>query len=151
MLNNTKFQQNEGVVWIGGDFSWQSITNETCIKWLPTHGVDWNFGLTLLYLFEDFVGWSSFWDRCHHGGELCDIWMKLPQVNDFKWGEYKCTQEIGKSFYAEIMEKYPYVSHLWLHSKNEKSEWIEEIDESKEYSISTWMLNDVRKKINEWK
>lgn len=151
MLNNTKFQQNEGVVWIGGDFSWQSITNETCIKWLPTHKEDWNFGLTLLYLFEDFVSASSFWDRCMHGGEMCDIWLNLPNVKEQDWGFYKCKQEIGLDFYKTIMDKYPYVSHLWLHSKNEKKEWLEEIDDNKEYSISTWMLNDVRKKINEWK
>ena len=151
MLNNTKFQQNEGVVWIGGDFSWQSITNETCLKWLPTHGTDWNFGLTLLYLFEDFVGWSSFWDRCHHGGEMCDIWLKLPHVNDYKWGEYKCTQEVGNALYEDVIKKFPYVSHLWLHSKNEKKEWLEEVDEKGLYSPSTWMLNSVRKKINEWR
>jgi hypothetical protein len=151
MLNNPKFQQSEDVVYIGGDFSWQSISNETCIKWLPTHNADWNFALTLLYLFEDFVGWSSFYDRCHHGGEMCDIWAKLPQVNDYKWGEYKCIQEIGKNFYNEILEKYPYVSHLWLHSKDMKEEWMGEIDKNNEYSISTWILNDVREKINEWK
>lgn len=151
MLNNPKFQENNDVVWIGGDFSWQSITNETCLKWLPQHKTDWNFALTLLYLFEDFVGWSSFWDRCHHGGELCDIWLKLPQINDYKWGEYKCSSDIAMGFYEDIMKKYPYVSHLWLHSKNGKEEWMQPIDMNEKYSISTWILNDVRNKINEWK
>jgi hypothetical protein len=151
MLSNSKFQQSKDVVYIGGDFSWQSISNETCIKWLDTHGTDWNFALTLLYLFEDFVGWSSFWDRCHHGGEMCDVWKNLPKVNEYKWGEYKCAQQVGKEFYNEILKKYPYVSHMWLHSKNMKEEWMGEIDKNNEYSISTWILNDVRKKINEWK
>jgi hypothetical protein len=82
---------------------------------------------------------------------MCDIWAKLPQVNDYKWGEYKCPQEIGKNFYNEILEKYPYVSHLWLHSKDMKEEWMGEINKDNEYSISTWILNDVREKINEWK
>lgn len=150
MLTNTKFQENEDIVWIGGDFSWQSITNETCVKWLDKFEKDWNFRLTLLYLFEDFVGWSSFWDRCHHGGELCDIWQKLPHINDYKWGEYKCSKEVGSSFYEEIIHTYPNVSHLWLHSKDMKEEWLEEIDENKLYSPSTWILNDIRKKINEW-
>lgn len=148
MLNNPKFQQSEDVVYIGGDFSWQSISNETCIKWLPTHKIDWNFSLTLLYLFEDFAGWNSFYDRCHHGGEMCDIWLNLPQVNDYKWGEYKCTKEIGQKFYNDVLEKFPYVSHLWLHSKDMKEEWLKEVDEEGLYSVSTWILNDVRKKYN---
>jgi hypothetical protein len=150
MLTNTKFQNNEDVVWIGGEFSWQSIANETCIKWLPTHGVDWNFRLTLLYLFEDFVAHSSYWDKCHHGGEMCDIWNKLPHIDDYEWGEYKCTKEVGKSFYDEICKKYDTLSHLWLHSKDMKQEWLEEIDETKLYSPSTWILNEVKKKIYDW-
>lgn len=150
MLTNEKFQNNKEVVWIGGEFSWQSIANETCVKWLDKHEKDWNFRLTLAYLFEDFVAWSSFWDRCHHGGEMCDIWQKLPAVDDYKWGEYKCTKEVGKWFYDEIYNLYPNLSHLWLHSKDMKQEWLEDIDETKLYSPSTWILNEIRQKINEW-
>jgi hypothetical protein len=47
ILTNEKFQNKDEVVYIGDDFSWQSIANETCIKWLDKHGVDWNFRLDL--------------------------------------------------------------------------------------------------------
>lgn len=147
MLENDKFQSKEDVVYIGGDFSWQSICNETCVNSLDSHSNDWNFKLTLVYLFEDFVAWSSFWDRCHHGGEMCDLWSNLPEVDKYKWGEYKCSKEIGEYFYDLILDKFPNASHLWLHSKDQKEEWISNINEKELYSISTWILNKIRKKI----
>ena len=150
ILTNEKFQNKEGVVYIGDEFSWQSIANETCIKWLDTHGVDWNFRLTLLYLFEDFVAGSSYWDRCVHGGEMCDIWKQLPHVDDYEWGSYKCSKEVGKLFYDEILMKYENVSHLWLHSKDMKQEWLDSLDGNGLYSVSTWMLNEVRQKIKDF-
>jgi len=151
MLNNYKFQNNEEVVWIGGDFSWQSITNETCLKFLSEVKVSWNFGLTLIYLFEDFVAHSSVWDRCAKGGEMCDIWTKLPKLEDYKWGEYKCDKNTALVFYNEVMNKYPYVSHLWLHSKSDKKEWFIEIDEQELYSVSTWIYYFTKEKINEYR
>lgn len=148
ILTNEKFKNEQGVVHITGDFSWQSITNETCIKWLDKHAIDWNFRLTLVYFFEDFVAGSSAWDRCDNGGEMCDIWKKLPNVDKYKWGDYKCDKQTAISLYKEICDKYPSASHLWLHSKDMKSEWINEINETQMYSPSTWILNEVRNKIN---
>lgn len=147
MLNNEKFQNANDIVSICGDFSWQSITNETCLKFIHKIGTDWNFGLTLLYLYEDFVAYCSHWDRCIDGGEMCDIWKSLPNMDDYEWGKYKCSYEIGEQFYSKIIETYPFISHMWLHIKNDKKEWIEEIDWNSEYSVSTWIYNIVKKKI----
>lgn len=151
MLTNEKFQNSKDVVWIGGEFSWQSISNETCIKWIDTHGIDWNYRLTLLYMFEDFVAHCSYWDKCNYGGEMCDIWKKMPNVNDYKWGEYKCRKEDALTFYHIVTAQYESLSHLWLHSKDMKEEWINEINETELYSPSTWILNEVREKINTYK
>lgn len=150
ILTNERFQNDDEITNITGDYSWQSITNETCIKWLGTHNIDWNFRLTLLYFFEDFVAHSSYWDRCDGGGEMCDVWRNLPKINEYKWGEYKCNKEVAIELYNKIVELYPSVSHLWLHSKDAKKEWLEDIDESKSYSPSTWILNEVREKIKAW-
>lgn len=150
MLEDKKFQSKDDVVYIGGDFSWQSICNETCIKRLDSHGVEWNFRLTLVYLFEDFVAWSSFWDRCHHGGEMCDLWNSLPDIKKYKWGEYKCNKKVGEYFYDLILDKFPNASHLWLHSKDQKTEWLNDAEDVKLKSVSTWILNKVRKKIYEY-
>jgi len=150
MLLDDKFMGNEEVVWIGGEFSWQSITNETCIRWLDRLGKDWNYRLTLLYLFEDFVSHCSYWDRCIKGGEMCDIWNKLPNIKEYNWGEYKCSKEVAINFWNTITTTYPNLSHMWLHLKDMKQEWIEDIDETKLYSVSTWILNDIRNKIKEY-
>jgi len=58
-------------------------------------------------------------------------------------------------FYNIIYDKYPYLSHLWLHSKDEKQEWIteenvEDIEDNATRSVSTWILNDVREKIKKY-
>jgi hypothetical protein len=151
ILNNSKFKENEDVIWIGGDFSWQSIINETCINRLLSHKKEWNFGLTLIYLYEDFVAWSSFWDTCHHGGEFCDIWENLPNLKNYKWGEYKSDKKTANQLYDNVMNKYPWVSHMWLHLKDKKTEWLEDINENKLYSISTWILYFIREKINKYK
>ena len=150
MLLDDKFMGNDEVVWIGGEFSWQSITNETCIRWLDRLGKDWNYRLTLLYLFEDFVSHCSYWDRCIKGGEMCDIWNKLPNIGEYNWGEYKCSKEVAINFWNQITTTYPNLSHMWLHLKDMKQEWIEDIDETKLYSVSTWILNDIRNKIKEY-
>lgn len=149
MLWNEKFINNEEVVWIGGDFSWQSIANETCIKKLDTHKVDWNYGLTLLYLFEDFVAASSFWDRCVHGGEMCEIWGDMQQPGGQDWGFFKTDKETAMKFYKIVSDKYPNLSHMWLHSKDMNEEWfIEELNEHQKYAVSTWIYNDIKQKIN---
>lgn len=147
MLNHPQFQANEDIVWIGGDWSWQSIANDICLQKLDECGIDWNFRLTLLYLFEDFVSASSFWDRCHHGGEMCDIWNELPNLKDYEWGFYKCDIKTANQFYQKIIDTYPNISHLWLHSKDMKAEWFEEIDETRLYSVSTWLYYFIKEEI----
>jgi len=151
MLNNPKFGEYDDIVWIGGDWSWQSITNETCNKWIKEFGDKWNYGLTLLYLFEDFVSASSQWDRCVLGGEMCELWHMLPNVNDYEWGFYKCDKETALTFYSAVSHLYPHLSHMWLHSKDQKEEWlIDELDENGLYSVSTWIYNDIKQKIKNY-
>lgn len=147
LLSNPKIVESNKAIYIGDNTSWQSLTLEACKS--NQIGVDYNLGLTLLYLYEDFVSVSSFWDQCHHGGEMCDIWKKLPDVNTYDWGFYKCDKQTAMLFYQEICDKYPYLSHMWLHSKDMKEEWlIDELDENKKYSVSTWIYDDIKKQIN---
>jgi hypothetical protein len=151
LLWNEKFLNNKHVVWIGGEFSWQSLTNETCIKRIEENGINWNYGLTLLYLFEDFVAGSSYWDRCLGGGEMCELWKELPNVDNYDWGFYKCREAYALAFYSVVSHLYPNLSHMWLHSKDMKAEWlIDELDPNEKYSVSTWILNDVRQKVKEY-
>jgi hypothetical protein len=147
MLTSEKFTSSEDIINISGHFSWQSITNDICNKRINELGNTWNFGLTLLYLFEDFVAVSSIWDRCVHEGEMCDVWRKMPNMNSYEWGGYKCTQSVAFNFYIDMISRYPYLSHLWLHSKDAKDEWFEDIDTDKEYSMSTWIYNFIKEEI----
>lgn len=148
LLWHDKFVNGNNVIYIGDEWSWQSLTNETCIKKQDSWKVDWNYGLTLLYLYEDFVAGSSFWDRCHHGGEMCELWKELPNVNDYEWGFYKTDKESALAFYSVVTHLYPNLSHMWLHSKDMKEEWlIDELDPNEKYSVSTWIYDDVKAKI----
>lgn len=147
ILSNPKVVNSDKALYIGDNTSWQSLTLESCKS--NQIGVDYNLGLTLLYLYEDFVSASSPWDRCAHGGELCDIWKKLPNIDDYEWGFYKCDKQTAMSFYKEVYDKYPYLSHMWLHSKDMKEDWlIDELDETQKYNISTWIYDEIKKQIN---
>jgi len=148
LLWNDNFLLNDDIVSICGEFSWQGLTNDTCIKRIDGFGTEWNYGLTLLYLFEDFVSVSSAWDRCDLGGEMCDLWKELPNVNDYDWGFYKCKQRDALKFYGKLRLIYPNLSHLWLHSKNDKEEWmLDKLDTDGLYSVSTWIYDEVKLRI----
>jgi len=147
ILTNPKVIDSGKALYIGDGTSWQSLTLEACKS--NQINVDYNLGLTLLYLYEDFVSASSPWDRCAHGGEMCDIWKRLPGVDDHEWGFYKCDRETALSFYNEVCNKYPHLSHMWLHSKDMKEDWlIDELDETQKYNVSTWIYDEIKKQIN---
>jgi hypothetical protein len=147
LLWHDKFVNGDNVIYIGDEWSWQSLTNETCIKKINTWKIDWNYGLTLLYLYEDFVSASSFWDRCHHGGEMCELWKELPNLNDYEWGFYKTDKDTALAFYSAVAHLYPNLSHMWLHSKDMKEEWLIDLNPNEKYSVSTWIYDDVKEKI----
>jgi hypothetical protein len=148
LLWNDKFVNADNVVYIGDDWSWQSLTNETIIKNLDSWKTEWNYGLTLLYLYEDFVSACSYWDRCHYGGEMCEIWGALPNVKDYEWGFYKTDRETARVFYKIVAQKYPNLSHMWLHSKDMKEEWLlEELNPNEKYSVSTWIYDEIKQQI----
>ena len=148
LLWNDKFVNADNVVYIGDDWSWQSLTNETIIKNLDSWKTEWNYGLTLLYLYEDFVSACSYWDRCHYGGEMCEIWGALPNVKDYEWGFYKTDRETARAFYKIVTQKYPNLSHMWLHSKDMKAEWLlEELNPDEKYSVSTWIYDEIKQQI----
>ncbi len=147
LLWHPKFVDNEDIIWIGGEWSWQSLTNETIVKRLDGWKTEWNYALTLLYLFEDFVSASSFWDRCHHGGEMCEIWQNLPNINDYEWGFYKTDRDTALAFHKFVCNKYPNLSHMWLHSKDMKEEWLIELNPNEKYSVSTWIYDYIKSDI----
>ena len=148
LLWHPKFVNADNVVYIGDDWSWQSLTNEVCIKKQDTWKGDWNYGLTLLYLYEDFVSACSYWDRCQYGGEMCEIWNALPKVKDCEWGFYKTDYDTAMGFLKVVREKYPNLSHMWLHSKDMKAEWLlPELESDGLYSVSTWIYDHIKLKI----
>lgn len=150
LLQDDKFIECEDVIDILGKWSWQSLALEHCKKNINTIGIDWNLGLTLLYLYEDFISCSSSWDMGRHGGEMIDLWNNIAHNKTEEWGNWKVTREEAIKFYNIVSEKYPHLSHLWLHSKDEKQEWLideEDIEDHALYSVSTWILKDVRDKI----
>jgi hypothetical protein len=151
ILSHPKFLNAEKAVYIGDDFSWQSLTLDVIKNNIQNIRVTFDIGLTLLYLYEDFVSASSYWDRCMHGGEMCDFYKTLPNLDKYEWGSYRCTKDVASNFYDLIKLKYPVVSHMWLHSKDMKEEWMLPQLTDKYYSLSTWIYELVKEKINEWR
>jgi hypothetical protein len=148
LLMDTEFLEYDNVIHICGKFSWQSLTLKHCKQNIDTIGVNWTYGLTLLYLYEDFISCSSKWDRGKMGGEMIDIWNTIQHDTSQEWGKWRVTKEEALKFYTIVCNTYPYVSHLWLHSKDNKKEWlIEELVEGEIYSVSTWIYDFIRRKI----
>ena len=76
---------------------------------------------------------------------MCDLYDKFPGIKDCEWGFYKCTKKQAMAFYFEVFHKYPYLSHMWLHSKDMKEEWLlDELDPNGLYSPSTWIYHHIR-------
>lgn len=150
LLSNEKVSNSDKAIYIGDDFSWQSLTLETCKKHIDSIGSVFNFGLTLFYVYEDFVSASSYWDRCMYGGEMCDIWNQMDGVKDAEWGFYKCKQSVALEYLEKVRSTYPFVSHLWLHSKDMNSDWLlTQLTEDK-YQVSTWIYQSIKDLINEY-
>lgn len=147
-----KFVKSEKALDISDNVSWQSLIFENIKKNINTINIDYRLGLTLLCLYEDFMSASSKYDNCQYGGELCDIYSTLPNIKDYPWGKYRCTKEVAVNFYNLILNKYPYVSHMWLHLKDMEKEWfIYELDDNAEYLLSTWIYSFVREKMKKYK
>ena len=151
LLFSSEFLNNKNCLNILGENSWQSLVNKHCINKINEFGKTWNYGLTLLYLYEDFVSTGSFWDKGNNGGEMHDMYKNLPNIEKFEWGNYKCNRKDAYTFLRELLIKYPYLTHMWLHSKDQNEEWlIEDLDMDKLYSISTWIYNKTKKMIKNY-
>jgi hypothetical protein len=152
ILSNPKLNGINKPVYIGDGFSWQSLTLEACMKYIMHINDIFRTSLTLLYLFEDFVSASSFWDRCHHGGEMCDLYNEIfPDLKEYEWGFYKCTKDVAERFLETVIDKYPHLSHMWLHRKDENPEWmLEDLDAEGKYAVSTWIYKIQKDKIKSY-
>ena len=149
VLSDPRITRLNKAIYIGDGFSWQSLTLDACKRHLNQIGDTFNIGLTLMYVYEDFVSASSYWDKCMHGGEMCDIWNKLEGVSNFEWGFYKCSEEVALKYLEEVKVKYPYLSHLWLHSKDMNQDWVLPEITGNSYQVSTWIYNHIKKMIND--
>jgi hypothetical protein len=151
IITNEKFIQYDGIVFICDDFSWQSLTMDTCKRNIENIGKNFNLYLTLMYLYEGHVSASSHHDMCHFGGEFCDLWKTLPNINDYKWGHYKCEKDVALQMFEKAKIMLPYASHLWLHDKDMNAEWmLPSLDTHEKYAVSTWIINHIRTLIAEY-
>ena len=154
MFTHPKFvQAPKHPISILGDMSFQALSLYTCMDNLSRLGELYNFGLSLMYVFEDFVAGCSEWDRGDHGGEMIDIWKSLPRVQEYPWGQYKCNARDALAFMARVTGKYPSLSHLWLHTKEAEPEWKLDIrlntQKEEQYYVSTWIYTMIRHCIEE--
>jgi hypothetical protein len=78
---------------------------------------------------------------------MCELWKELPNVNNYEWGFYKTDKDTALAFYNVVAQLYPNLSHMWLHSKDMKEEWLIDLNPNEKYSVSTWIYDDVKEKI----
>lgn len=148
VLSHRDFKDNDNVINITDNVSWQSIILDVCKANVIHIGSMYNYKLTLLYLFEDFVAHSSEFDKCLHGGEMCDVYKNLKNIDEYPWGEYKCDIKTALEFLKNVLNKYSNLSHLWLHSKDDNKEWmLDKLNLDKDYSISTWIYYSIKQQI----
>jgi hypothetical protein len=150
LLSNPKVLDSGKAIYIGDDFSWQSLTLDTCKKHIDSIGSVYNLALTLLYVYEDFVASCSYWDRCNYGGEMCDLWKQMDGTDTAEWGFFKCKKEVALDYLDKVKAKYPYVSHMWLHIKDMNKDWMLKELSDEEYQVSTWIYQSVKEMINEY-
>jgi|TARA_B110000977_G_scaffold93280_2_gene123489 hypothetical protein len=143
MLHDKRFTSRVDAVYIGDEFSWQRLTLEVIKKNLGDIQKTFNMTLNLLYLYESHVGVASYWDRCLHGGPICDVW---PIKKDHpEWDKYRTNKEEALETFEKMSEVYTKSSFLWMHDKCGNAEWqIQDLDPNKKYLISTYVIDAVR-------
>ena len=150
IIFDERFTSRNNQVDICDEFSWQRLTLETIKKNISNIGKTFNYTLNLMYVYESHVAYSSHWDMCIEKGPICDIWpIKWGNEN---WGKYTTNESEALSVLDNMKEVYKFGCFLWLHDKCGNPEWqIDNLDASKNYLISTHILNKLRndyRKIN---
>lgn len=143
MLHDERFTSRKEMVYIGDEFSFQRLTLEVIKKHIGDIGIRFNLTLNLLYLYESHVGVASYWDRCWHGGPICDIWAIDKDHPD--WTNYRTTNEEALSTFYSMIIRYKYSSFLWMHDKCGNPEWqLDKLEPDTDYLISTHIIDAVR-------
>jgi hypothetical protein len=154
ILTHPKFVEGSHPISILGGISFQSLSLDACRENLDGVGKIYNLGLTLAYLFEDFVAGCSSWDRGDHGGEMHSLYKSLPEIEEYPWGAYRTTYHVSEVFLLQLITKYQSLSHLWLHLKEGEPEWRltpnSETQHKERYLLSTWIYANIKKRIAEY-
>lgn len=143
MLHDERFTSRTEAVYIGDEFSFQRLTLEVIKKHLHMFDKTFTMKLNLLYFYESHVGVASYWDRCWHGGPICDVWAI--QKDNPEWTKYKTNKEEALTTFEKMKEVYPKSSFTWMHDKCGEPEWqLDTLKEDQDYYISTWVIDKIR-------
>lgn len=129
MLSDDRLNRSEKALYIGDDFSFQSLALDTCNKHIGNIGDAFNLRMSLLHIYEGHIGVSSHYDTGQYGGEIHDIWRRLPDLDKYEWSKYKCTKDIALSFFEEVLSIYPDTCFLYLQDKDMIPAYFEDSDD----------------------
>ena len=129
LLTDQRLNNADRALYIGDDFSFQSLALDICNKHLFKIGDNFNLRMSLLHLYEGHIGVSSYYDRGHFGGEIHDIWNKLPDIDKHEWSRYKCTKDVAIGFINEVLSIYPDTCFLYLQDKDMIPAYFDDTDE----------------------
>lgn len=118
MLSDARLNKADKTLYIGDNFSFQSLGLDICNKHLENIGKTFNLRMSLLHIYEGHIGVSSFYDRGQYGGEIHDIWNALPELDKYEWSKYKCTKQVAIEFLNKVLFIYPDTCFLYLQDKD---------------------------------
>jgi hypothetical protein len=137
--------KQQRVLYIYNNSSWQGLLLKEIAKNTTEISKENKFGLNLIYLYEKFIANSSSWDKCNNGGEMCELYDKLPNIKKYDWGEYKTDKNTTFNFLEKIKQKFPTSCFLWLGDKEGNTELFENKNSLKR--MSSWIYLDLKNKI----
>jgi hypothetical protein len=144
ILFDKRFTERNTGVHISDEFSWQRLTLEIIKNNIDEIGLEFNFTLNLLYLYESHVAFCSHWDMCLNGGPVCDVWP-IDRSHE-NWGNYRTNETEALDVFRKMLDVYEFAPFLWLHDKCGNPEWqIDDLEDNKDYLISTYILNNTRR------
>ena len=150
ILSSEELYRNNKPLYILEDTgSWQGLILKIAYNNIDVVSQENIFGLNLIYLYEKFIANSSEWDKCIKGGEMCELYDKLPNIKNHDWGDYITNKSTSIDFLNKIEYKFPTSCFIWYGDKESNEELFKQHKDTDKLRISSWIWFYLKEKIND--
>ena len=123
ILSSEELYKHNKPLYINEDTgSWQGLILRTAYNNIDVVSKENIFGLTLIYFYETFIANSSEWDKCTKGGEMCELYDKLPNIKEHNWGQYNTDKLTSINLLNKIKDIFPTSCFIWYGDKDSNEE-----------------------------